>query len=75
MHVEDGEAKSVGEVSEACHNEHIRQEFSVPSAESSYGVRRVLAERRVAYRWAWAMEPRQHLLAKSHKRYEIKRRM
>lgn len=31
--------RSVGEVSEACHNKHIRQELSVPSAESSYGIR------------------------------------
>jgi len=33
-------ARSVGEVSEACHNERIRHELSVPSAESSCGVRR-----------------------------------
>ena len=40
MIVQYWRARSVGEVSEACHNEHIRHELSVPSAESSYGVRR-----------------------------------
>ncbi len=40
MHVEDSETKSVGEVSEACHDRHIRQELSEPSAVSSCGIRR-----------------------------------
>ena len=39
MNVQCWRARSVGEVSEACHNERIRHELSVPSAESSYGVR------------------------------------
>jgi hypothetical protein len=41
---------SVGEVSEACHNRRIRHELSVPSAESSFYVRGLIAEVGGAYR-------------------------
>ena len=37
--------RSVGEVSEACHNKRIRQELSVPSADTSYDHSKFVYER------------------------------